>query len=113
MRGAVANILSSQSEGLPTVVLESVVLGRPTISSNCKSGPKEILLNGRGGLLFDVGNAAQLAEQMAYVMDNDAEIKKMTNRAMRELCRFVPEKITPEIVALIRSTCQDAAIKKH
>lgn len=113
MRGAVANILSSQSEGLPTVVLESVVLGRPTISSNCKSGPKEILLNGRGGLLFDVGNAAQLAEQMAYVMDNDAEIKKMTNQAMRELCRFVPEKITPEIVALIQSTCQDAAIKKH
>lgn len=63
MRGAIANILSSESEGLPTLLLESVALGVPCISSKCKNGPREILLNGRGGLLFETGDANALAKK--------------------------------------------------
>ena len=49
-------ILSSRYEGLPNVLLESLVLKKFIISSDCRTGPKEILDNGKGGFLFKVGD---------------------------------------------------------
>ena len=43
-------VLSSKYEGLPNVLLESLVLKKFIISSDCPTGPREILINGRGGL---------------------------------------------------------------
>ena len=42
-------ILSSKYEGLPNVLLESLVLKKFIISSDCRTGPREILDNGKGG----------------------------------------------------------------
>ena len=56
-------ILSSKYEGLPNVLLEALTLKKFIISSKCHTGPKEILLNGKGGLLFNVGNSDQLAKK--------------------------------------------------
>ena len=49
-------VLSSLFEGLPNVLLEAILLKNFIISSNCKTGPKEILDYGKGGLLFKIGN---------------------------------------------------------
>ena len=54
-------ILSSLYEGLPNTLIEAVSLGVPIISSNCKTGPKEILRNGRYGKLFEVKNYKKLS----------------------------------------------------
>ena len=59
-------VLSSAYEGLPNVLLEALTLNKFIISSNCPTGPKEILLNGKGGLLFKVGNYKQLANKIIY-----------------------------------------------
>lgn len=101
MRGAVANILSSEFEGLPTVVLESVVLGVPVISSDCKCGPKEILLNGRGGMLFQIGNARQLADEMERTLRCADDIDKMKKIASSGLKRFAPDVIASKISNLV------------
>ena len=61
-------ILSSKYEGLPNVLLESLVLKKMIISSNCRTGPKEILLNGKGGLLFKVGNHKDLYKKIIWVI---------------------------------------------
>ena len=45
-------ILSSKFEGLPNILLEAQYLKKYIISSNCSSGPKEILMNGKAGDLF-------------------------------------------------------------
>ena len=45
-------ILTSVYEGLPNVLLEAITLKKFVISSNCPTGPKEILDNGKGGYLF-------------------------------------------------------------
>ena len=63
-------ILSSKYEGLPNVLLEALTLKKFIISSNCPTGPKEILLNGKGGLLFNVGNYHQLSEKILYYLNN-------------------------------------------
>ena len=47
-------ILSSLYEGLPNTLVEALTLGLPIISSNCKTGPKEILNKGKYGLLYKI-----------------------------------------------------------
>lgn len=53
-------ILSSRYEGLPTILLEGILLKKRCISSNCKTGPKEILANNRGKL-FEIGDFIALS----------------------------------------------------
>ena len=59
-------ILSSKFEGLPNVLLEAQTLKKFIISSNCPTGPREILQNGKGGILFTPKNFYELSEKIIY-----------------------------------------------
>ncbi len=63
MKKADKLILSSRYEGFPTVLLEGIKLNGNVIGSNCKTGPKEILADGRGKL-FKIGNAVELSDNI-------------------------------------------------
>ena len=103
MRGAIANILSSEFEGLPTVLIESQALGVPMISSDCKNGPREILQNGKSGFLFDIGNVKQLSSHMKNIVNGDCDIKHITESATNALVRFETEIVCKEIKSLIKN----------
>ena len=49
-------IHASHQEGFPNSIVEAINYNLPVICSNCKGGTKEIILNGRGGDLFPIGN---------------------------------------------------------
>lgn len=68
-------ILSSKYEGLPTVLIEALVLDIPSISSNCLTGPAEILENGKYGELFNIGNAKELEEKILLTLEKREKIK--------------------------------------
>lgn len=102
MRGAMAHILSSHSEGLPTVLIEAMATGTLNISSNCKNGPREILLDGDAGLLFQPGNAEQLAQHMTDVWRGVVPVKKMIDVATKSLPRFESVLIAPEVVERLK-----------
>ena len=81
-------ILSSKYEGLPNVLLETLALKKFIISSDCRTGPKEILLNGKGGLLFKIGNYHQLANQIIYFNNHKRNCKKLLKKSTKALNRF-------------------------
>lgn len=103
MRGAMANILSSYSEGLPTVLLEAMAVGTVNISSDCKNGPREILLDGDAGLLFAPGNADELAQHMDKIWNNKIAVEKLKNTATKSLARFDAVQIATDVAGRIKT----------
>jgi len=81
-------ILSSKYEGLPNVLLEAATLKKFIISTNCPTGPKEILLNGRGGQLFKVGDYKDLVKKIIFFKKNKLLSKKIVKLNYEKLDRF-------------------------
>tara|TARA_Y100000590_G_scaffold450123_1_gene589299 strand:+ start:462 stop:1556 length:1095 start_codon:yes stop_codon:yes gene_type:complete len=81
-------ILSSKFEGLPNILLEAQYLKKYIISSNCSSGPKEILMNGKAGDLFKVNDYKALAKKINYYCKNKFRLKKKILFGFNNLNRF-------------------------
>jgi glycosyltransferase involved in cell wall biosynthesis len=60
--------MTSHWEGLGFVLIEAMALGTPVVSTNCPSGPSEILADGRYGPLVPIGDDAALARAMAATL---------------------------------------------
>ena len=81
-------ILSSKYEGLPNVLLEAQVLKKPIISSDCPTGPKEILENGRYGLIFKNDNYKDLLKKIKHFLKNKKKHQKKTTKAKKNLSKY-------------------------
>lgn len=62
-------VLSSRHEGLPTVLIEALALGTPIVSTDCPSGPAEILEYGKWGRLVPPGNPQAMADAILATLD--------------------------------------------
>jgi glycosyltransferase involved in cell wall biosynthesis len=76
-------VLSSAWEGLPTVLVEALALGVPVVATDCPSGPREILDDGRYGALVPVGDAETLAEAMERTLDDPLNPEFLRSAALR------------------------------
>ena len=73
--------LSSKYEGLPTVLIEAMACGTPVVSTDCPSGPREILEDGKWGRLVPVGDWRAMAEAIIDTLDNPIPSDQLIARA--------------------------------
>lgn len=69
IKEATALILTSRWEGFPMVLVEAIQRGVPVISSDCKAGPKDIVINGVNGYLYKEGNITDFVRIMNDLID--------------------------------------------
>ena len=92
--------LSSAWEGFGNVVLEALACGTPVVSTDCPSGPAEILARGTYGTLVPVGDAAALAEALARALEAAADPDGIRQRQERVLA-FSQEKVVEQYLHVL------------
>lgn len=101
MKNAKFFIHSSHYEGLPTVVIEGLITNGMVISSDCPTGPREILEDGKVGILFPVGDREKLVEEILKILTNEDLVEKYREEAQRKIEDFSKEKIKKIILNLL------------
>lgn len=90
-------VLSSRSEGLPTVLIEAMACGCPVVSTECSRGASEILEEGRWGPLVAVDDAMELTEAMQATLFKPPDPQHLKARSMD----FLVDRVTDSYLDLL------------
>ena len=85
------------------VITEAMSCGVPPVSFTCPCGPRDIIDDGKNGLLVENGNIEMLAEKICYLIENDEIRRKMGQQARIDVERFKIEQIAEQWKQLFES----------
>jgi glycosyltransferase involved in cell wall biosynthesis len=74
-------VLSSDTEGLPLALMEALYMGTPVVSTNCQTGPDELLQDGAYGALVPTRDPEALAQAMIEALDAPVDRARLQRRA--------------------------------
>ncbi len=112
LRAADCFALSSDYEGLPNALIESLACGTPVISTAAPYGPEEIVQPGQNGWLTPVGDAEALADALERLADSPEDQRRMSEAAPASIWdRFEPNQILDTYERLIHETVQEHQLR--
>ena len=102
MRNASVFVLPSYREGTPRTVLEAAAMGRPVITTDVP-GCRETVVDGKTGILVEVGNVDSLASAMRKIAGNK-EMRRRMGSAAREFCvdKYKVDKVNQTLIEHLR-----------
>lgn len=83
---------SAKFEGLPTVLIEALLLNKFVISTDCPTGPREILNNGKAGILVEMQNAEAFADAIVRLTDDKTLQLELSQEIAEHKKMFLMEK---------------------
>ena len=86
--------LSSRWEGLPLVLGEAMSYGLSPVTFACPCGPRDMITDGKDGLLVENGNIEELAEKICYLIENEDIRKEIGKQALIRARDFTMETIS-------------------
>ena len=69
-------VMSSDYEGMPNALAEAMAIGLPCISTDCKTGPRDLIDDGENGFLVPCNDASTLAERINTVFDMSDDMQR-------------------------------------
>lgn len=93
---------SSRFEGLPTVLIEALICGVPVISSDCPTGPSEILKKGEVGCLYNVGDYKKLSEDIVTLIKNEEIYLEVKEKSLKRGLDFDKKNSIDEIEVILK-----------
>jgi N-acetylgalactosamine-N,N'-diacetylbacillosaminyl-diphospho-undecaprenol 4-alpha-N-acetylgalactosaminyltransferase len=95
-------VLSSKNEGMPNVILEALACEVPVISFDCLSGPSEMIIDKKNGLLVENQNTDKLSEAMNLFLKDQILYDFCKSNTLDSLEPFLIEKIGKQWLDLMQ-----------
>ncbi len=83
-----AFVFGSDHEGFPNALMEAMAAGLPCISTDCPTGPSELIINGEDGLLVPVGDVETMARAMEYLIIHPQKAGQLGEAARQRMQKW-------------------------
>jgi glycosyltransferase involved in cell wall biosynthesis len=88
MTASVVYVLSSRHEGMPGVLVQALACGTACVSTDCATGPNELIREGENGNLVQVGDSAMMADRILSLLNNEQLRNQFVRLAPNSVERF-------------------------
>ncbi|MHA7681451.1 glycosyltransferase family 4 protein [Cupriavidus sp. PET2-C1] len=93
--------LSSRYEGFGLVLIEAMAFGLPIVSTDCETGPRELLESGQDALIVPVDDSDAMAQALLHIIHHKDDARRLGEAARQKARRFSMERIVAQWQALL------------